>query len=252
MTSRPDSITLVPGHEITSVGIRKKRAILDMLSMECVLDRVGNETNIGALNRPLGTDFFGSVHTYELYSKAMSDKDWGVSDSLVFTALASNTAVRLKLLEAEEWSRAFNGWLCWAASMMPFAYRWIDPEELESLKSGAFLNKAKNGLAQRTHKAFSLNPNLKFLARKVMVAVPLTTSMRDSIHCVCYTALPRDIMEEAEKIADPKSIRHANEAEIRVPDGTAIPHGTTIIVQKGIKIDQRVLSDLEKWCTIMS
>ena len=74
------------------------------------------------------------------------------------------------------------------------AYRWIDPEELESLKSGAFLNKAKNGLAQRTHKAFSLNPNLKFLARKVMVAVPLTASMRDSIHCVCYTALPRDII----------------------------------------------------------
>lgn len=59
-------------------------------------------------------------------------------------------------------------------------------------------------------------------------------------------------MEEDEKIDDPKNIRHANEAEIRVPDGTAIPHGTTIIVQKGIDIDQRVLVDLEKWCTVMS
>lgn len=119
MTSRPDSITLVPGHEITSIGIRKKRAILDMLPMEYVLDRIGNETNMGALSRPLGTDFFGSVYTYELYSKAVSHKDWSASDSLVFTTLASNTAARLKLLEAEEWSRAFNGRLCWAASMMP-------------------------------------------------------------------------------------------------------------------------------------
>lgn len=252
MTSRPDSIMLVPGHEVTNIGIRKKRAILDMLPMKCVLDRIGNETSASVLNRPLGSDFFGSVSTYERYGKAVSRKDWSASDSLVFAALASNTSARCKLLEAEEWSRAFNGRLCWAASTMPFAYRWIDPEELESLKSGIFLNRVKNGHRQRSHKAFSLNPNLKFLARKIMVTIPLTTSMRDSVRCVCYTALPRDIMEEDEKIEDPKNIRHANEAEIRVPDGTTIPHGTTIFVQKEIDVRKSALTGLEKWCTIMS
>lgn len=220
--------------------------------MKHVLDRIEIETSKGMPNYPLGADFFGSVSTYEQYTKAMSRKDWSMSDPLFFTALASDSRAYSRLLEAEEWSWAFNGWLRRMASTMPFAYRWIDPGELESLKSGTFRNRAEKGPAQRTHKAFSLNPNLKFFARKVTIVAPLTTGMRDSLHCVRYTALPRHIMEKDEKICDPKNIDHSSEAEIRVPDGTAIPHGTTISVEGGTNIDKSVLAGLEKWCAITS
>lgn len=248
--ARPDSIMLAQGHSITSGGIRKKRSILDMLPVKGVLDRIGIEAELGAVNPPPGEDFFESVSTYKQYTKAASLKDWRASDSLVLATLTSNVVAYHKLLEAEEWSRAFNGWLCRLAGTAPFAYRWIDPEELESLRSGTFRNKTKEGPVQRSHKAFSLNPDLKFLARKVMVATPLTSGMRDSVRCVSYTALPRDIIEEREEISDPKGIGHANEAEIRVPDGTGIPHGTVISVQGEAKIDKSTLADLQKWCTV--
>ena len=252
MTSRPSSIMLAPGHEITSSGICKKRAVLDTLPMRRALDRIRIETRRGAPNPPPDVDFFGSIPIYEQYKKAMSRKDWIASDSLFFTALASDSGAYRRLLEAEEWSWAFNGWLRRMASTMPFAYRWIDPGELESLKSGTFRNRAEKGPAQRNHKAFSLNPDLRFLARKVMITAPLTTGMRDSLWCVRYTALPRVIMEKDETIRDPKNIKHSGEAEIRVPDGTAIPHGTTISVEGGTRIDKSVLAGLEKWCAITS
>lgn len=208
MISRPNSIMLAPGHEIASSGTCKKRAVLDTLPMKHVLGRIEIEANRGAPNRPLDADFFGSVSTYEQYRKAMSRKDWSTFDSLFFTALASDSGACRRLLETEEWSWAFNGWLRRTASTMPLAYRWMDPGELESLKSGTFRNGMEKGPAQRTHKAFRLNPDLKFLARTVMITVPLATGMRDSLQRVRYTALPRDIMEEDEKIYDPKNIEH--------------------------------------------
>ena len=218
--------------------------------MKHVLGRIEIEANRGAPNRPLDVDFFGSVSTYKQYKKAMSRKDWITSDLLFFTALASDSGAYRRLLETEEWSWAFNGWLRRTASTMPLAYRWIDPGELESLKSGTFRNRVEKGPTQRNHKAFSLNPDLKFLARTVMITVPLATGMRDSLRCVRYTALPRDILEEDEAICDPKNIKHSSEAEIRVPDGTAIPHGTAISVEDGTRIDKSVLAGLEKWCAI--
>ena len=180
----------------------------------------------------------------------MARKDWRASDSIVFGALETDPIACRRLIEAEEWSLAFNEWLRKYASTAPFAYRWMDPEELESLKSGTFQNKAEKGIKRRNHKALSLNPRLEFMARKVMAAVPLTASVLGSVRHVQYTALPRAIAEKDEEIGDPKSIRHANEAEIRVPDGTAIPPGTSITVWRGAGTAKGALDDLEEWRTI--
>ena len=252
MMPGPDAIMLAPGHYAERDTICKKRAILDKLSIDHVLCRITDiDASVGTLNHPLGDEYFGRPGAYVRYTKAMARKDWSMSDSMVFDALASDAIAYRKLIEAEEWTRAFNGWLRRLAFNAPFAYRWIDPVELESLKSGTFQSKVEEGIKRRNHKALSLNPKLEFFGRKVMLTVPLTPHVLGSVQCVSYTALPRIIVEEDEEIGDPKNVGHADEAEIRVPDGTAIPPGTVVSVQQGASIDKETLAGLEKWCTIM-
>ena len=247
----PDAIMLAPGHYAERNAICTKRAILDKLSIDRVLCRMTDiDASVGTLNHPLGDEFFGRTGAYVRYARAMARKDWSMSDSMVLDALASDAIAYRKMIEAEEWSRAFNGWLRRLAFNTPFAYRWIDPVELESLKSGTFQSKVEKGIKRRSHKALSLNSNLEFFGRKVMLTVPLTASMLGSVQCVSYTALPRIIVEEDEEIGDSKNVGHADEAEIRVPDGTAIPPGTVVSVQQGTIIDERTLAGLEKWYTI--
>ena len=244
---RPDAIMLAAGHYAKRSGVCKKRAVLDNPSMDRVLGMMEDiAASTGALNRPLGVEFFESAGALDEYERAAARKDRRMVDSTVFAALAAGPIACRRLIEAEEWSLAFNEWLRKYASTAPFAYRWMDPEELEGLKSGTFQNKAENGIKRRNHKALSLNPRLKFMGRKIMATVPLTASVLGSVRHVQYTALPRAITEEDEEIGDPKSVRHANEAEIRVPDGAAIPSGTSITVRRGAGTAKGALDGLEK------
>lgn len=247
----PDAIVLAPGHYAERSAICKKRAALDKLSIGRVLGRMTDaKTLAGVLNRPPDKEFFGGIDTHRTYLKAMACKDWITSDSIVLDTLAPDGTAYRKLIESEEWSRAFNGWMYNAASSAPFAYRWMDPEELESLKSGTFHSKVVKGIKRRDHKALSLNPRLDFFGRKVVLTVPLTSSILGSVRHVCYTALPRVITEEDEEIGDPKNVLHADEAEIRVPDGTPIPPGATVSIRRGAGIGRGALAGIEKWCTI--
>ena len=91
-----------------------------------------------------------------------------------------------------------------------------------------------------------MNPNLKFLSRKVMMAVPLSHGMRRHVKCVRYTALPRQVKAMDERISDEKNAANAREVEIRVPDGTQIPAGTTIAVQQDAAVDKRVIAMLRE------
>ena len=251
MMPGPDAIVLAPGHYAERGAICKKRAVLDKLSIGRVLGRMADaKTRAGVLNRPPDREFFVGTDAYEAYRKAMACKDWITSDSIVLDELAPDGVAYRKLIESEEWSRAFNGWMHNAALSAPFVYRWMDPEELESLKSGTFQSKVVKGIKRRNHKALSLNPDLDFFGRKVVLTVPLTSSMLGSVRHVCYTALPRVIAAEDEEIGDPKNILHAAEAEIRVPDGTPIPPGTAVSIRRGAGIGRGALAGLEKWCTI--
>ena len=74
--------------------------------------------------------------------------------------------------------------------------------------------------------------------------VPMNGAMRKAIRCVRYTVLPRDINGKDERIDDPKEIRHANESEIRVPDGTPIPQETDFVVLRGAKISRETVKAL--------
>ena len=67
---RPDAIMLAPGHYAKRSGACKKRAVLDNLSMDRVLGMmVDIAASTGALNRPLGVEFFESAGAYAKYKR---------------------------------------------------------------------------------------------------------------------------------------------------------------------------------------
>ena len=81
--------------------------------------------------------------------------------------------------------------------------------------------------------------------------MPLSHVMRKHIRCVPYTIMPRDIDSPDERISDPKNMAFAAEAEVRVPDGTAVPPGTVFTIKPDAGVDQGVVMALEKKYTVV-
>ena len=126
------------------------------------------------------------------------------------------------------------------------AFRWIDPPELQSYLGGVFESRMEDNRTRRGFKALTINPGLKFLWRKVMMTIPLNLDMRKCVKCVRYTTLPRQVKVEDERIADEMTAANVNEAEIRVPDGTAVPVEAIFTVQHDALVDKRVVSMLKE------
>ena len=122
----------------------------------------------------------------------------------------------------------------------------MDPPELQSYLDGTFESRTECDGTRRGFKALSLNPRLKFLSRPIALIVPLGPYMRGSLWHVHYTALPRRIAEKDERIADPKNAASAGEAEVRVPDGTAVPTDSAFVVRAGTSVDEWVVRALER------
>ena len=87
--------------------------------------------------------------------------------------------------------------------------------------------------------------------RRVALEVPMDHGMRKSIRCVSYTIMPRDIDAPDERISDAKNMAFATEAEVRVPDGTAVPSGTVFTIKPDAGVDQGVVMALEKKYTVV-
>ena len=149
-------------------------------------------------------------------------------------------------MDAEEWMQAFTHRLCFEARTARRAYRWLDPPELESYINGTFESRVESNHTRRDFKALSMNPGLNFDTRSVALEVPLGHVMRKSIKCVPYTIIPREIDIPDERISDPKNMAFAAEAEVRVPDGTAVPSGTVFTIKPNARVDQGVVMSLEK------
>lgn len=217
MTARAaDTITLAEGHTIGQAAVDKKRRMLDGISIDAVLDRTRGWARASVYTKPPDAGYFGSTAIYDVYREAVARKDWPAVDQLVLDALVRRPSAYAKLLDAEEWMRAFSGRLCAEAKTARAAYRWMDPQELGSYLAGTFDSRVEDDLTRRGFKALSINPALNFLSRKIMMAVPLDNYMRGRVECVRYTSLPREVEARDERIADAKTDLYANEAEIRV------------------------------------
>lgn len=243
----PDAIVLAPGHEITQSGIQAKEKEFEGVSLSDVLVKAGgvHSGTIEAI-RDLDKIFFGSTALSAKYRHLAARKNWPAFDKLFLDALSNRHHGYNIVLEAEEWMRAFSARLCAEAGVARSAYRWLDPPELKSYVNGTFESRVESGFTRRGYKALSMNPNLKFEARKVMLEVPLDLDIRRSIRCVRYTVIPREIDVADEKISDPKHAAFVTEAEVRVPDGAAVPPGAVFTIEPGTQVDQGVVMELEK------
>lgn len=251
MTTRSaGTITLAEGHTIESAAVRKRRRLLDDLPIKAALGRAKAAASVDARTELLGVSRFDSMVILDACHTAAVRKDWTAADRLVLDALAQDRAAYARVLDAEAWMLAFSGRLCAEVRTARAAFRWRDAPELESYLGGTFESRVEDNQKRRGFKALTMNPNLKFLLRKVTMAVPLTRDMRKCIKCVRYTALPRLVKVEDERIADAMTAANVDEAEIRVPDGTPVPAGTTFAVGRDARVDGRVIAMLKELYTV--
>ena len=75
--------------------------------------------------------------------------------------------------------------------------------------------------------------------------------MRKCIRCVPYTIMLRDIDAPDGGISDAKNMAFVAEAEVRVPDGTAVPSGTVFTIKPDAGVDQGVVMAIEKKYTVV-
>lgn len=253
MTLRgPDAIVLAPGHAITRSGRSAKKKALDSIPMCDVLRKA--EAVHASSNKIVGEldkGFFGSAAISMRYYGLVAQKNWPAVDKLVLDTLAATSSDYSRFLDAEEWMQAFSGRLCAEAGTARTAYRWLDPPELKSYLGGTFESRVEGALARRGFKALSMNSNLNFELRRVVLEVPLDHAIRRSIRCVRYTVLPREVEGPDERISDPKNALYAREAEVRVPDGTTVPSGAVFTIRQGAQVDQNVVMELEKNHTVV-
>lgn len=239
------AISIAPGHSISVQGVREKLAALDALSMPEVLSAAeGAWRKVWEREVAVGRERFGSNKIFGRYLVAQARKDWRESDRLFLDALEQDRTKYRGLLDAEETARAFSIWLSETVRAVDYAYRWIDPLEIKSCAGRTFESRIEADGTRRGFKALTVNPELWFDKRDIRMRVPVRGAMRESIQCVQYTVLPRQLREEDERIGDPKSAEHAFESEIRVPDGTPIPQGTDFVVLSDARIDSEVAEAL--------
>lgn len=239
------TIDMVPGHAIRITNVNEKLAALDALPMQRVLAAAkGVWAGTWGREGRVNVEHFEGGETYGRYRAAQARKDWDESDRLCLGEIVKDCAKYRRLLNAEETAYAFSAWLWGTALTADHVYRWIDPAELESCASGTFESKIEADGTRRGFKALTVNPRLWFDGRKIRMRVPMNGAMRKGIRCVRYTVLPRDIDGKDERVGDPKEIRHADESEIRVPDGTPIPQETDFAVLQGATVSRETIKAL--------
>lgn len=247
-----DAIALAPGHAITRSGVRAKEKELNDLPLRGVLKKVDDirSSTIG-ITETLDESLFGNTAVSNRFHGLLAQKNWPKADKIFLDALAVTRPGYNALLDTEEWMRAFSCRLCSEAGTARSAYRWLDPPELESYVNGTFESRVESNHTRRGFKALSMNPSLNFDMRRVALEVPLGHGMRKSIRCVPYTIIPRRIAVPDERISDPKNMAFTAEAEVRVPDGTAVPPGTVFTIKPDAGVDQGVVMALEKKYTVV-
>lgn len=244
-THSAGTITLAEGHTIEGAAVYKRRRLLDDLPIEAALDRAKTEASVDACTELLGVSRFGSMIIVDASRTAVARKDWSAADRLILDTLAQDRAAYARVLDAEAWMLAFSGRLCAEVETAHAAFRWLDPPELESYLGSTFESRVEGNQTRRGFKALSMNPSLSFLLRKVMMTVPLNHDIRKCVKCVRYTTLPRQVKVEDERIADAMVAVNIDEAEIRVPDGTPVPAGTTFAIEHDAQVDGRVIAMLK-------
>ena len=108
----------------------------------------------------------------------------------------------------------------------------MDLAELPSYRDGTFKSRTEAGGGSRRYKPFSLWFNVYYRERPASATVPVDDEIRRALRPAAYTAVPWSVSSVDEKIDSRKHIIHAGETECRLRDGTRVPDGAFISVQR--------------------
>ena len=176
----------------------------------------------------LGTDNKAS----RAYDAVVSMGNWRRADKIYLDRLkAINPRIYLETLKMEGLAREFSLALAENVSRAKVIYRWITLAELASYQNGTFKSRVEENGGCRGYKPFSLGTNRYASERPMCITVPVNDMISNALRAAQYTAVPCPVLSIDEKIDSRKHLVHADETECRIPDGTCVPDGTTIIAQ---------------------
>ena len=169
------------------------------------------------------------ANRYELAARA---KEWHEADSVYMNALRDKDRAKFdSIIEAEGWARALTCVFREQLAKCDMLWRGASWGELESYKDGTFGSREEKDGGRRGYMALSMWENQHCNVRPLVIKVPIK-DIRHAIKPAVYTVLPRRLDASQERIDDAKEIRHADETECRIPDGTRVPRNTTIHVMR--------------------
>ena len=160
--------------------------------------------------------------------------DWAGADKTYLDWLkARDPALYLETLELEGLACEFNQHHRWSMHGSPSFVRWMDMDELASYLDGTFESRTEQDGGRRGYKALSLGKNIHS-TRPASLEVPADDAIRGAIRAAAYTALPRFVLPKDERIDNQKHLSYAHETECRLPDGTRVPRGARIRINRGM------------------
>ena len=172
---------------------------------------------------------------FRMYVRMVDAGDWAGADKTYLDWLkVHDPALYLETLELEGLASEFNQHHRWRVSGSPSFVRWMDMEEMASYLDGTFESRTEKDGGRRGYKAISLGKNIHTDKRPAFLAVPADDTIRGAIRATAYTALPRFIPPEYERIDHQKHLSYAHETECRLPDGIRVPRGARIRINRNM------------------
>ena len=161
--------------------------------------------------------------------------NWAAADKLYMDWIKTRyPGLYLETLNAEGLAREFNAALVREMRRSASIVRWMDMEELPSYLNGTFESRVEEGRRRRGYKAFSLGRNIHAPQRPASLTAPVDGAIRRALQATTYTALPRLVPPEDERLWTRKHVANAHETECRLPDGIRVPPGTRIAIKRSM------------------
>ena len=167
------------------------------------------------------------------YARAAGAGDWSLADKVYLDWLKTHDLLAYRYtLYMESLAREFTEALAYNASRATTIYRWMDLAELPSYLGGTFKSRTEAGGGSRRYKPFSLWSNVYAGERPASATVPVDDKIRRALRPAAYTAVPWSVSSVDERIDSRKHLAYAGETECRLRDGTRVPDGAFISVQR--------------------
>ena len=229
-------LEVCPGHALDRRMLDEGRRMFATLDGDDFLDTARRIADRAARFPTDPYDVLGDGSPeYRTYAKMADAGDWAGADKTYLNWLkARDPVLYIETLDLEGLAREFNRNHRRRVSGSPSFIRWMDMEELASYLDGTFESRTEADGGRRGYKALSLGKNIHADQRPASLAVPADGTMRGAIRAAAYTALPRFVPPEDERIDNQKHLSYAHETECRLPDGTRVPRGARIRINRNM------------------